>query len=565
MSLTLIEARARAEQLSDVSYAVELDLTDPASGTFGCRTTVRFRSTGPGDVPRAHRRARPAGERRRAAGGGGVRRAADRPHRADRRQRGGGRGAAALRDRRRRHAHVHRPGRRRDLRVGVRRHGHRPAGLRLLRPERSQGARRAHGDCRPGLDGAGQRPGAEREDGRWRFATTPPIPTAMFVVCAGPWHSRTWEHAGIPFGWHARRSLRPSSTATSTASRPRPSPASTTTPISSPSRTRSTPTTRRSCRARTGGRWRRPGCVTYRDEYLPRGRLTDVQRTRRTSTIAHEMAHMWFGDLVTMTWWEDTWLQESFADYMGYRVAGDAAGEPGALVDAEIGRKPTAFDADQRRSTHPVAPAAEDVPDVDAAANNFDMISYAKGNATLRQLATWLGDETFLAGLNAYLTRHRLRQRHAGRLRRRPSTRCPSATCGPGPTRGCSPPASTRSGSAATVTCRCCSRDGSRPHRIRVTAYDDALAEHRRAASSTWATSRSGWTTGRAGRRTQQSWRDLRPAGARRAVVGRRAGRAVADRRRARARGALDRGVRAGAKSRAVARRLPAAGRAPPA
>ena len=64
-----------------------------------------------------------------------------------------------------------------------------------------------------------------------------------------------------------------------------------------------------------------PGCVTYRDEYLPRGRLTDLMRTQRTSTIAHEMAHMWFGNLVTMTWWEDTWLQESFADYMGYRVA----------------------------------------------------------------------------------------------------------------------------------------------------------------------------------------------------------------------------------------------------
>ena len=66
-----------------------------------------------------------------------------------------------------------------------------------------------------------------------------------------------------------------------------------------------------------------PGCVTYRDELLPRGRVTDDQRMKRATVIAHEMAHMWFGNLVTMRWWEDTWLNESFADYMGYRVAQD--------------------------------------------------------------------------------------------------------------------------------------------------------------------------------------------------------------------------------------------------
>jgi len=122
--------------------------------------------------------------------------------------------------------------------------------------------------------------------------------------------------------------------------------------------------------------------------------------------IAHEMAHQWFGNLSTMTWWEDTWLQESFADYMGYRVS-DAAGFTGAFVDFSISGKTRAYAADERRSTHPVAPEPEDVADVDEAFNNFDAISYAKGNSAIQQLVTWLGDEAFLAGVNVYFARHR--------------------------------------------------------------------------------------------------------------------------------------------------------------
>src|SRR5205085_3923249 len=112
-----------------------------------------------------------------------------------------------------------------------------------------------------------------------------------------------------------------------------------------------------------------PGCVTYRDEYLTPGPPTDTERRGRAMVIAHEMSHMWFGDLVTMTWWEDTWLQESFADYMGYRVAEEAAGFVGTFVDQSISSRPEAYLADERRSTHPVAPYAEDVPDVDSASN----------------------------------------------------------------------------------------------------------------------------------------------------------------------------------------------------
>ncbi|GAA5153678.1 aminopeptidase N [Nocardioides marinquilinus] len=256
-------------------------------------------------------------------------------------------------------------------------------------------------------NGRASRDGEDGDVVHWSFTTTPPLPPAMFVVGAGPWHTRAWEHAGLPFAWHCRASLAAELDrdidelqATTNACFDHyaglfeePMPFDSYEQAFVP--------------GQNWGALETPGCVTYRDELLPRGRTTDRLRANRATTIAHEMAHMWFGDLVTMTWWEDTWLQESFADYMGYRVAEDAAGHAGRLVAFETTRKVNAYNADARRSTHPVAPLADDVPDVDAAATNFDMISYAKGNAALRQLVVWLGDETFLAGVNRYLSRHR--------------------------------------------------------------------------------------------------------------------------------------------------------------
>ncbi|HEX6446671.1 MAG TPA: aminopeptidase N [Streptosporangiales bacterium] len=246
-----------------------------------------------------------------------------------------------------------------------------------------------------------------RADGRWRFAATPPISTDRIVVAAGPWHSVRWAHAGLPFGWHARRSLAAELDRDAAELR----------------------ATTEACfdhyatlfdepygfdsydqvfvPGLNWGAQEMPGCVTYRDELLPRGAVTAGERTLRGAIVAHEMAHMWFGNSMSMRWWEDTWLQESFADYMGYRVAETAAGFGGALVRFEVTGKPAGYAADCRRSTHPVAPRAEDVPDVDAAFANFDAISYSKGNSVLRQLATWLGDEEFLAGINAHLTRFR--------------------------------------------------------------------------------------------------------------------------------------------------------------
>jgi aminopeptidase N len=239
------------------------------------------------------------------------------------------------------------------------------------------------------------------------FATTPPIPCDQFVVVAGPFHSVRWEHGGLPMGWHARRSLAAELERDAAELRrvteicfdhyaeffDEPFPFDSYDQVFVPEL--------------NWGAMECPGCVTFNESMLPRGRVTDDDRRRRAMVIAHEMSHMWFADLVSPVWWEDSWLNESFADYMGFEVAESVAGYPGTRVSFEAAYKPGAYLADRRRSTHPVAPTAEDVPDVDTGATIFDAISYGKGNAVLRQLVTWLGADDFRAGVNAHLTRHR--------------------------------------------------------------------------------------------------------------------------------------------------------------
>ncbi len=244
------------------------------------------------------------------------------------------------------------------------------------------------------------------EDGARTFTTTPPISTYLFTVCAGPWHSRTWEHAGLPFGWHARASLGDAldrdfenlKEVTEacfdfyTRTFDEPYPFDSYDQVMGP--------------GQNWGAMETAGCVTFRDEYLPRNEPDAGELVDRATVIAHEMAHMWFGDLVTMKWWQDTWLNESFADFMGYHVAHEA-GVLGSWPDFTLNRKPTAYTADRRRSTHPIAEDAEHLVDVDTAFTNFDMITYAKGASVLHQLVIWLGWETFVEGTNVYLTRHR--------------------------------------------------------------------------------------------------------------------------------------------------------------
>jgi len=407
VSLTLAEARERAGAVSDICYALHLDLTNAESTTFGSRTTVTFTATAPETfleltaaeelaVELDGRAVAPAydGRRIRLTGLGGrheVVVTARLPYVTD----GDG---------------MHRTVDPADGETYVAAY----LGMDIAQKVfacfdqndlKAPIALTVEADPAATVLANGRTLRAEA--GSWEFAPTPPIPPALFVVAAGPWVSRRWEHAGLPFGWHARASLAAELDRDLEELRSitegcfdhyariftEPYPFDSFDQVLVP--------------GLNWGAQEMPGCVTYRDEFLPRGAVPADLRQLRAAVIAHEMSHMWFGDLVTMTWWEDSWLQESFADYLGYRVAADGAGYPGALLGHEAERKPGAYDADRRRSTHPVAPDAEDVPDVDAAATIFDAISYAKGNSVLRQLVTWLGDEAFLRGVNTYLTRHR--------------------------------------------------------------------------------------------------------------------------------------------------------------
>lgn len=150
-----------------------------------------------------------------------------------------------------------------------------------------------------------------------------------------------------------------------------------------------------------------PGLVTFRDEFVYRSAVTDTERQTRGVVIAHEMAHMWFGDLVTLQWWDDIWLNESFAEYMGYQVLAEATRFTDTWTGFAVARKGWGYDADQRPSTHPVAPTPADVPDTASALLNFDGISYAKGASALRQLVAWMGEKDFLTGINEHFARHR--------------------------------------------------------------------------------------------------------------------------------------------------------------
>ncbi|WP_137232606.1 aminopeptidase N [Streptomyces sp. BPSDS2] len=329
--------------------------------------------------------------------------------------------------------------------------------------------------------------------GRWTIAPTPLISTYLVAIAAGPWHSVTTEHAGLPFGIHCRRSLAPYLDAD----------ADEILDIT------------RACYDRyhekfdepypfdsydqafvpefNAGAMENPGLVTFRDEFVYRSAVTDTERQTRAMVIAHEMAHMWFGDLVTLTWWDDIWLNESFAEYMGYQTLTEATRFTDTWVDFGVARKGWGYDADQRPSTHPVAPDPDAVPDSASALLNFDGISYAKGASALRQLVAWLGEKDFLAGINAHFARHRFanatladfidnlasatdRDVHAWAEQWLRTTGIDTLTAETGTPEPAAPTAPNGNGNgngqswSLTVT-----RDGSRPHRITVGAYDHAL------------------------------------------------------------------------------------------
>ncbi|HEU0086099.1 MAG TPA: aminopeptidase N [Pseudonocardiaceae bacterium] len=145
------------------------------------------------------------------------------------------------------------------------------------------------------------------------------------------------------------------------------------------------------------------GCVTFLEDYVFRSRVTRYLYERRCETVLHEMAHMWFGDLVTMRWWDDLWLNESFATWASVLAQAQATEYTGAWTTFATVEKSWAYRQDQLPSTHPIAC---EIPDVQAVEVNFDGITYAKGASVLRQLVAYVGLDEFLAGLRVYFTRH---------------------------------------------------------------------------------------------------------------------------------------------------------------
>jgi len=241
-------------------------------------------------------------------------------------------------------------------------------------------------------------------NGRWEFAATKPISTYLCSLIAGPYHEVTDSHDGIPLALYARAALAGALEAEAAEIFE----------------------VTKQCLDRyheifdirypfghyqqafapefNFGAMEYPGLVVFRDEFIYRSAVTDSEREHRANVIAHEMAHMWFGDLVTMAWWDDLWLNESFAEYMGTRIAAEATRFPGTWTTFAMQRKAWGLRADQHPSTHPVAPA--EVSDTDQALLNFDGISYAKGAAVLKQLVAFVGDEAFRTGVNAHFAAH---------------------------------------------------------------------------------------------------------------------------------------------------------------
>jgi aminopeptidase N len=154
------------------------------------------------------------------------------------------------------------------------------------------------------------------------------------------------------------------------------------------------------------GAMENPGCVTFNEYMVFRSRQTEAAHEGRGNTLLHEMAHMWFGDLVTMRWWDDLWLNESFATYMATHALAQATRFRDAWVRFAAGTKAGAMAQDQMPTTHPIS---ADIVDTDAVRLHFDGITYLKGASTLKQLVAWVGQDAFRDGLRRYFRKYEWR------------------------------------------------------------------------------------------------------------------------------------------------------------
>jgi aminopeptidase N len=240
---------------------------------------------------------------------------------------------------------------------------------------------------------------------RWDFPTTEQMPTYINALVAGPFHVVRDEYAGAhgtyPMGIFCRTSMAPYLDAERIFTETKqgfaffedafgyPYPFGKYDQLFVPEY--------------NAGAMENAGCVTIVEDLIFRSRVTDVAYEQRANTILHELAHMWFGDLVTMRWWDDLWLNESFAEWASHHAMIEATSYIHAWTTFGNLRKTWAYRQDQLPSTHPIA---TDMTDLEAVKLNFDGITYAKGASALRQLVAWVGEKEFFAGLRTYFAKH---------------------------------------------------------------------------------------------------------------------------------------------------------------
>ena len=235
----------------------------------------------------------------------------------------------------------------------------------------------------------------------WRFPATPRLSTYVTALVAGPYHAVRDEYRGIPMGVFCRRSLASHLDADEILDVTRrgfdyfedlfarPYPFTKYDQLFVPEF--------------NAGAMENAGAVTFLEDYVFRSKVTDAAYERRAETILHELAHMWFGDLVTMRWWDDLWLNESFATFASILCESEATRWASAWTTFANQEKTWAYRQDQLPSSHPIAADITDIEDVEV---NFDGITYAKGASVLKQLVAWVGREQFVAGIRQYFDRH---------------------------------------------------------------------------------------------------------------------------------------------------------------
>ncbi len=238
---------------------------------------------------------------------------------------------------------------------------------------------------------------------RHRFPRTPRFSTYLFAVVAGPYAVQTTVHDGIAMAIFARRSMaaileREADELFEITTQGldlyrelfgQPYPFGKYDQLFVPEF--------------NAGAMENVAAVTFHDAFLFRDPPTEAERLERGEVVLHELAHMWFGDLTTLRWWNDLWLNESFATWASFHALENGTRFTGAWKRFNGVMKPAAYRDDQRVTSHPIATP---VPDTDAAQTNFDAIVYEKGASVLRQLMATIGDAAFAAGLRLYFERH---------------------------------------------------------------------------------------------------------------------------------------------------------------